>query len=248
MDTYQTAGTPPAGNGTTEVAREQATAVGQHAASAGGDLAQTTKEQGKEVVAETSRQARDLAHEARTQLREQTVAQRDRATGSLRALGDELEQMAERGGQSGTATEIAHQAAGRVREVARFLENREPGDLVEEVRSYARRRPGTFLAGAAVAGVLVGRAMKASRNAQPDTASGSSGSSGRPGSDGSDGASGWDGSDGLDGSDALYGAGSGRPAVQADYPAPATPPLQPEPGYGTAGYPTGAGTTPGRMP
>ncbi|MEN3362685.1 MAG: hypothetical protein V7637_6667 [Mycobacteriales bacterium] len=236
MDTYQTAGTPPAGNGTTEVAREQAAAVGQHAASAGGDLAQTTKEQGREVVAETSRQARDLAQEARTQLREQSVAQRDRATGSLRALGDELEQMAQRGGQSGTATEIAHQAAGRVRDVARFLENREPGDLVEEVRSYARRRPGTFLAGAAVAGVLVGRVMKASRGAQPDTASGPAGPSGSDGRSGSASPSGPD------------GAGTGRPAVpvQSGYPAPAAPPIQPEPGYGTAGYPTGA--APGRTP
>jgi hypothetical protein len=165
MDTHHTAGTSPAGNGTTEVAREQAASVGQHAASAGDDLARTTKEQGKEVVAETSRQARDLAQEARSQLREQTVAQRDRATSGLRALGDELQQMADRGGQSGAATEIAHQAAGRARDVARFLDSREPGDLVEQVRSYARRRPGTFLAGAAVAGMLAGRLVKASRSA-----------------------------------------------------------------------------------
>jgi hypothetical protein len=235
MDTRQTAGTPPAGNATTEVAREQAATVRQHAASAGGDIAQTTKEQGREVVAETNRQARDLAQEARTQLREQTVAQRDRATSSLRALGDELEQMAERGGQSGTATDIAHQAAGRVRDAARFLEHREPGDLVEEVRSYARRRPGTFLAGAAVAGMLVGRVIKASRGAQPNTAFG-------PG--------GQDDVDRRDGAGGLSGAGTGRPAVpgQSDYPAPTTPPIQPEPGYGTAGYPTGAGAAPGRTP
>ena len=248
METYQTAGTSPAGNGTTEVARDRAAAVGQHAASAGGDIAQTTKEQGKEVVAETSRQARDLAQEARSQLREQTVAQRDRATSGLRALGDELEQMAERGGQSGAATEIAHQAAGRAREVARFLESREPGDLVEEVRSYARRRPGPFLVGAAVAGLLAGRLVKASRGAQADTASGPAGQADQAGSDGP-----------------ARLAGTGQLAVPVpmpdEYPAaiPPAPPVQPaspvspaqaDPGYGTAGYPTGAdaGTVPGRTP
>jgi hypothetical protein len=240
MDTHQTAGTSPAGNRTTEVAREQAASVGQHAARAGDDLAQTTKEQSKEVVAETSRQARDLAHEARSQLREQTVAQRDRVTSGLRVLGDELQQMADRGGQSGAATEIAHQAAGRAREVARFLDSREPGDLVKEVRSYARRRPGTFLVGAAIAGVLVGRLVKASRSAQAGKASGPAG---QGGSD-----------------SAMRPAGTGQPAVPApaEYPAriapdppvqPATP-VQPEPGYGTVGYPTGAGTgtVPGRTP
>jgi hypothetical protein len=237
MDTHQTAGTSPAGNRTTEVAREQAAAVGQHAASAGGDIAQATREQGKDVVAETSRQARDLAQEARSQLREQSVAQRDRATSSLRALGDELEQMAERGGQTGAATEIAHQAAGRARDVARFLDSREPGDLVEAVRSYARRRPGTFLAGAALAGLVAGRLVKASRSAPADTASGPAGP------DGSEGG--------------LRAGGTRQPAtpVPGEYPARTAPGLpvqsaEPEPGYGTVGYPTaaGAGTIPGRTP
>jgi hypothetical protein len=230
MDTHPTAGTSPAGDGTTEVAREQAASVGQHAASAGDDVARTTKEQGKEVVAETSRQARDLARETRNQLREQTVAQRDRATSGLRALGDELQQMADRGGQSGVATEIAHRAAGRARDVARFLDSREPADLVEEVRSYARRRPGTFLVGAAIAGMLAGRLVKASRGAQAGTASDPAGQGG---------------SDGT-----VRPVGTGQPAmpVPADYPAQIAPapPVPPETGYGTVGYPTGAGT--GTMP
>jgi hypothetical protein len=179
MATYDTSGGAPGGSGTAEVAREQATAVGQRAASAGGDVAQTTMEQGKEVATEAGRQARDLAHEARSQVREQATTQRDRAAGGLRALSDELDQMAERGGQSGTATEIARQAAGRTREVAQFLESREPGDLVEEIRSYARRRPGMFLLGAAVAGVLAGRLTKAVRTGQSSVDSPDGGSADR---------------------------------------------------------------------
>jgi len=171
MGSYETSGGAPGGSGTTtEVAKEQAGNVGQSAAGAVADVAQTTKEQGREVVAEAGRQARDLAHEARTQVREQAVTQRDRAVSGLRALGDELEQMARGGQQSGTASEIARQAAGRTREIARFLESREPGELLEEVRAYARRRPGTFLVGAAIAGVLAGRLTKAVRADSPDSA------------------------------------------------------------------------------
>ena len=37
------------------------------------------------------------------------------------------------------------------------MQAREPGYLVDQVRAYARRRPGMFLLGAAVAGVVAGR-------------------------------------------------------------------------------------------
>ncbi|GGM16309.1 hypothetical protein [Micromonospora yangpuensis] len=65
--------------------------------------------------------------------------------------------MAEQGGQSGPMTEVARQAADRVHGVAGWLEERQPGDILTEVRDYARRNPGTFLVGAAVLGVLAGR-------------------------------------------------------------------------------------------
>jgi hypothetical protein len=65
--------------------------------------------------------------------------------------------MAQQGGQSGPATDLAHQAADKVTDLAAWLEHRDPGSLLEEVRTYARRKPGTFLLGAAAAGVLAGR-------------------------------------------------------------------------------------------
>ena len=68
--------------------------------------------------------------------------------------------MAQNGGQGGPVTELAHQAADRVHGVAGWLEEREPGDLLNEVKGYARRNPGTFLVGAAVLGVLAGRLTK----------------------------------------------------------------------------------------
>jgi hypothetical protein len=168
MAAYQTSGGMPGDSSTTEVARQEAGNVGQSATEAAGQVAQTTKEQAKEVTSEVGRQARDLVGEASTQARDQAGKQRDRAVSGLRALGDELEQMAERGGQSGVATEVARQLSSRSRNVAQFIEQREPGDLLEEVRSFARRRSGVFLVGAALAGVAVGRLTRASVSQSSD--------------------------------------------------------------------------------
>ena len=44
-----------------------------------------------------------------------------------------------------------------MRTAAEFIENRQPSELLEEVRRFARRRPGTFLLGAAAIGFLGGR-------------------------------------------------------------------------------------------
>ncbi|MEV0718637.1 hypothetical protein [Asanoa sp. NPDC050611] len=140
---------------TTQKAKEEARDVGQTAVAAGGDVAQTAKEQGREVARETARQARDLYGEARGHLRQQAGDQQRRAAGGIRSLGSELHGMAQTG--SGPASDLARQAAGRVSDVADWLEAREPGQLVDEVKRFARKHPGTFLAGAAVLGVLAGR-------------------------------------------------------------------------------------------
>lgn len=153
---------------TTDVAKEQAGRVGQKASEAGGQVAQTTKEQAQNVVGEAKQQARDLVGEARTQVKDQAGTQRDRAALGLYALSDELDQMAQQGGQSGLATEMARQVSGRTRDLAEYLERHEPSDLLAEIRSYARRRPVVFLAGAALAGVVAGRLTKGIVAGPPD--------------------------------------------------------------------------------
>lgn len=131
--------------------------VAEKAGEAAGQVASTTKDQVGEVAGEARRQARDLASEARTQVREQASSQQHRAADRLHSVGDELAAMAEKGGQSGLATELAREASARMHDWAIWLERREPADLLDEVREFARRRPGLFLLGAAVAGVAAGR-------------------------------------------------------------------------------------------
>jgi uncharacterized protein YjbJ (UPF0337 family) len=122
-----------------------------------GQVADTAKEQVQQVASEATDRARDLAGEARTQVRQQTDQQRERLAGTLHQLGDELRSMAERSESSGVATEVARQAADRVHGLGSYVEQNQPGDLLNEVRAFARRRPGTFLLGALAAGVVAGR-------------------------------------------------------------------------------------------
>lgn len=142
---------------TTDIARDEAADVGQNAREAGSQVAQTAADQARQVVAETGRQARDLLGEAQGQARDQASTQQQKAAQQLRTVADELHEMVANGGQSGLATEVARQAADRAGRAASWLEQREPGDLLESVRDFARRRPGAFLAGAAVAGLAAGR-------------------------------------------------------------------------------------------
>lgn len=142
---------------TADVARDQAAAVGQSASEAGSQVAQTAADQARVVASETARQARDLLGEAGGQVRGQASVQQQNAARQLRSFADELQEMAAKSGQSGLATEVAQQAADRLHGTASWLEQREPADVLDAVRNFARRRPGTFLLGAAVAGLAAGR-------------------------------------------------------------------------------------------
>ncbi|MDP9093526.1 MAG: hypothetical protein M3N95_11495 [Actinomycetota bacterium] len=131
------------------------------AASAGkqavGDVAETVVEKAQDVAQEASRQARDLVGEAKSQVSQQVGDQHQKLVSGLRSLSDELATMGRSNEQPGLAAEVALQAHSRVRTAADWLEDRDPRDLLNEVRSLARRRPGSFLLGAALAGVLAGR-------------------------------------------------------------------------------------------
>jgi hypothetical protein len=123
--------------------------------------------------------------EGRTQLADQARQGQRKAAGGLHTLADQLHDMSQKADGEGLAPEIARQAAERTRGVASWLDEREPGALVEEVRRFARRKPGAFLAGAAIAGVLVGRLTRGAVAAASDDSSGdsrgdSSGSNGAP--------------------------------------------------------------------
>jgi hypothetical protein len=151
--------TPPAtGGGTAHGARREAGRVGQETKQAAGHVAHEAVDQGRQVAAQTGQQARGLVTDVSRQARTQAQEQQQRAVESLRTLGTQLRSMADDGAdQNGLAAQVVRRSADAAEQAAGWLGSREPGDLVREVRDYASRHPGTFLAGAAIAGLLAGR-------------------------------------------------------------------------------------------
>jgi hypothetical protein len=146
--------------GLTEAARDQAGQLKDTAVEASQQVAGTTKEKASDVASDVRQQARRLAGETRDELAEQAGRQRDRAVDGLRSVGEELRGMAEHG-QSGWGTRLARQGAEFSEQAADFLRDRGAGDLLNEVRKVARKRPGTFLLAGVIAGVTAGRLSRA---------------------------------------------------------------------------------------
>lgn len=157
-------------------AAEQGKQTVSAAAHAAGDTAGTAVEGAKQVASEAAQQvtevtrqateqARELMDQAQTQLREQAATQTQRAASGLsdvsrqfRALGDgETE-------KAGFAADGAKQIADKIEELANRLERRGFDGALEDLTSFARRRPGAFLLSSAAAGFVVtrlGRGMQA---------------------------------------------------------------------------------------
>jgi hypothetical protein len=157
-DPGTTPGTAPEGVGGT--AREEAGHLKETAGEAAREVAGTAKEKAVDVTSDVRQQTAQLAGQTRDQLVEQAGQQKDRAAEGLRSVADELRGMAEHG-QSGWGAQLAGHGAQFSNQAADFLQQHEPGELLDEVRRYARKRPGTFLLGAAVLGVVAGRMTRA---------------------------------------------------------------------------------------
>jgi len=180
---------PPVQNGdgsTTEVAKAQAGEVADTAKQAGAQVAGTVKEQAGQVTAEAKNQAKQLLSQAQWELSEQAAATQQRVSEGLHALAEELSGMARNSEQDGVATDLARQTADKARQAAEWLADRDPGTLLDEVRTFARKRPGTYLAIALGAGVLAGRLTRGLTAPTDDTSSGGTGSTTAP-TDGSAG-------------------------------------------------------------
>ncbi len=152
---------PSSGHGgAVDTAREQAGDLAASAKASAGDVAGTAKDAATQVADEARRQAKDLLHESRSELVEQAGQQQQRVAAGLRSLGEELGGMARSSEQPGIAADLVSQAASRAEAVASWLDARDPGSLLGEVKDFARRSPGTFIGLAALAGVVAGRLTK----------------------------------------------------------------------------------------
>lgn len=146
---------------TATTAKDEAAATAQTAAQAAADVAGTAKEQVGQVAGEAVDQIRQLTDQARTQASEQADNATQKLSQTLRSLAGEVRDLSQGNADgSGTVAGIAQQLADKGEQVAEYLTQQGPGGLVQELRSFAARRPGSFLLGALAAGLATGRVVK----------------------------------------------------------------------------------------
>ncbi|XVX19957.1 hypothetical protein ACQP1U_16955 [Actinomycetota bacterium] len=155
---------------TKDAAAAEASGVAQDAKQSAQQVVGAAQNEAGQVASEAKNQARDLLHTVRGEVSTQAGDQTQRIAESLRSIADELREMAQGSGQSGIATGLAGQASDQLQAFAGRIDGRDPEDLLEDVRSFARRRPGAFLAGAAVLGLIGGRMTRGLRDDEPQAA------------------------------------------------------------------------------
>ncbi|MCW2758713.1 MAG: hypothetical protein JWO46_2459 [Nocardioidaceae bacterium] len=149
---------------TSDGAKERAQQAAGTAAEEARNVAGTAADEARQVAAEAKSHVTGLVDQAVSQADDQAKTQRDRLVGVLDSLGDDLHNMSSRA-DAGLAADLTQEAAGRVQTLATHLDGREPRELLDDVRDFARRKPGVFLASALVAGVVVGRLTRGAREA-----------------------------------------------------------------------------------
>lgn len=179
MTTYET-GSPAERTSEGTDLKERAVEAVAEVDAAAMHVAGVAGEEAGHVAREARRAASGFFAETRSQLTEQAATQQRRAAGALRETGDELSTMARDASGDSMAAGLVRRLGQNSSRAANWLDSREPGDLVDEARGFARRHTGAFLLIAIGVGIVAGRITRAliagSETAAGDTAMASPGS------------------------------------------------------------------------
>lgn len=125
------------------------------------------KAQAKELVGQASEtlkaEAKTFASVAQDRVRAETQKGTEKAT---KTLGDFANAIRKAGDELGSADQspasrLVRQAADGLETFSRSLEGKDPGDLLNDVRDFGRRHPMAFVGGAVLAGLALGRFVRA---------------------------------------------------------------------------------------
>ena len=147
-------------------ARSQAAELGGEVGGQAKVVAGQAAAQARLTVDEARTQARRLAGQARHELLGQADSKAGQAAAGLQSVAGQLQAMVDgRTDEAGAMAGYAQQAADRVGAIAERLQSGGAQGLVDDVGSFARRRPGLFLLGAVGAGFVAGRLVRSGKAA-----------------------------------------------------------------------------------
>jgi len=167
LETDQSGGTP-----TTQVAGQQASQVASIGVENVKNVANEAATQMKDVAGQAKEQFHTLVGQTKDEMRTQAESKGRDAASGLRTLSDQIRALAEgRPEEASKLTPYLDDARQRMMGFADTLEQRGPQGLMEDATRFARRKPGTFLMIAAVAGFGIGRMVRAGAASQHDQSS-----------------------------------------------------------------------------
>jgi hypothetical protein len=134
----------------------------------GTQVTEQAKQQSQQLAQQARQQASDLANRGTEQAKDQLANQKHEASQRMvpvqTALRETAQQLREQG--QGSVGNYAERAADQVERFSTYLRETDVDEIMDEVRDFARRRPGLFLGGAAAAGFLATRFLKSSSEQQ----------------------------------------------------------------------------------
>lgn len=146
------------GNPAAQAAQDEAGQVAGKAQDAAREVTDTAREEARQVAGEATEHIKSLGASAQDELFSQASTQQKRLAEQSRTVTDDIHRIS-RGErpQSDLVAKFVSMAAQRAEDFTTQLENKEPKDLLNDVRRFAARRPGAFLAIAAGVGLVAGR-------------------------------------------------------------------------------------------
>ena len=130
----------------------------------GNQMTEQAKQQSQQLAQQARQQASNLASRGTEQAKSQLANQKHNASQRLTPVQSALRETAQqlRNQGQGQVGDYAERAADQVERFSTYLRQTEVDEIMEEVRGFARRRPGLFLGSAAAVGFFATRFLKSS--------------------------------------------------------------------------------------
>lgn len=128
----------------------------------GRQLTDEARSKGEQVGRQAKEEMGHVLDDARSRARDQAEDQTHRAAGALRGMADQLHSMAAASEEQGMMVDMAENGASRIRRLADHIDEGGMDGVVHDLETFARRRPGAFIAAGMGLGMLFGRVLRSS--------------------------------------------------------------------------------------
>lgn len=134
--------------------------MAENARAEAGAVAGTLKEETKNVAQEAQQQAADTLRQVQDDVRVRANEEATKVAQTLHSTSRQLQSMAGATDQQGLAARLTREGANAAEKLATRLDQGGLDAIMADLRSWARRQPGTFLLGALAAGFVTGRLVR----------------------------------------------------------------------------------------